>query len=51
MWTEKILGMEANNADYEKLKDFISGDANRRFIHDGDVGKWLWMGRTSDRTH
>ena len=29
--------MEAENADYEALKDFISGEANRRFIHDGDA--------------
>ena len=35
-WTEKILRMEEDNADYDKLKDYISGDANRRFIHDGD---------------
>lgn len=35
-WTEQILRMEEANADYDKLKDYISGSANRRFIHDGD---------------
>ena len=35
-WTEKILRIEEDNPDYDKLKDYISGGANRRFIHDGD---------------
>ena len=40
--------MEAENADYEKLKDFISGEANRRFIHDGDVENGFgWAGQVA----
>ncbi len=45
-WTEQILGMEAEGADYEALKDFISGEANRRFIHAGEVDKgYGWAGQ------
>ena len=47
-WTERILGMEANNANYEMMKDFISGDANRRFIHDGDSENGFgWAGQVA----
>ncbi|MER2090282.1 MAG: nitronate monooxygenase, partial [Sporosarcina sp.] len=47
-WTETILGMEAENADYEALKNFISGEANRRFIHDGDVDTGFgWAGQVA----
>ena len=47
-WTEKILGMEAQQANYEALKDFISGEANRRFIHDGDVDNGFgWAGQVT----
>ncbi len=45
-WTKKILGMEKDNADYDALKVFISGEANRRFIHDGDVDNGFgWAGQ------
>lgn len=48
IWTEKILGMEAQQANYEALKDFISGEANRRFIHDGDVDNGFgWAGQVT----
>jgi len=35
-WTEKILALEAQNATYEDLKDYISGTANKRWIHEGN---------------
>lgn len=48
IWTEKILGMEAQHANYEALKSFISGEANRRFIHDGDVENGFgWAGQVT----
>ena len=51
-WTETILGMEAENADYEALKDFISGEANQRFIHDGDVDNgYGWAGQVAGLIH
>ena len=47
-WTEQILGLEAKNANYEELKDFISGEANRRFIHEGDVNNGFgWAGQVT----
>ncbi|MHA6258564.1 NAD(P)H-dependent flavin oxidoreductase [Sporosarcina sp. CAU 1771] len=48
VWTEKILSLEAENAKYEQLKDFISGKANRRFIHDGDAENGFgWAGQVT----
>ena len=48
MWTEKILEMETQHANYEDLKSFISGEANRRFIHDGDVENGFgWAGQVT----
>lgn len=47
-WTGQILGLEAEHADYEALKDFISGKANRRFIHEGDVDNGFgWAGQVT----
>lgn len=47
-WTEKILGMEAENANYDKLKSYISGEANRRYIHDGDAQSGFgWAGQVA----
>lgn len=47
-WTEKILRMEAEHADYDKLKDYISGDSNRRFIHKGDEQTGFgWAGQVA----
>ncbi|WP_262172819.1 NAD(P)H-dependent flavin oxidoreductase [Saccharococcus sp. Marseille-Q5394] len=47
-WTENILRMEAENADYDKLKDYISGGANRRFIHNGDEQSGFgWAGQVA----
>ncbi|WP_203246091.1 NAD(P)H-dependent flavin oxidoreductase [Sporosarcina beigongshangi] len=48
VWTEKVIGLEAKQADYEALKDFISGAANRRFIHDGDIDNGFgWAGQVT----
>jgi NADH:quinone reductase (non-electrogenic) len=47
-WTEKIIDLEAQSADYEMLKDYISGKANQKFIHDGDVENgYGWAGQVS----
>ncbi len=47
-WTEKILRMEEDKADYDKMKDYISGIANRRFIHDGDEQHGFgWAGQVA----
>lgn len=34
-WTDKILKIEEEGGDYERLKDYISGTANKRYIHKG----------------
>jgi NADH:quinone reductase (non-electrogenic) len=45
-WTEKILQLEADNADYEQLKDYISGNANKKFIFDGNFEEgFAWAGQ------
>lgn len=44
--TEKILQLEANHADYEQLKDYISGKANKKFIYDGNIEEgFAWAGQ------
>ncbi|WP_066066355.1 NAD(P)H-dependent flavin oxidoreductase [Neobacillus soli] len=45
-WTEKILEIEKNQGDYEQLKDFISGRANKRYIYDGAAEEgFAWAGQ------
>lgn len=45
-WTEKILQLEAENAGYDQLKDYISGKANKRFIYDGNFDEgFAWAGQ------
>lgn len=47
-WTEKIIALEEENADYEALKDYISGEANQKFIHDGDIENgYGWAGQVT----
>ena len=47
-WTEMILKMESENVGYEGLKAFISGEANKKFIHEGvkDQG-YGWGGQVA----
>ncbi|WP_442599345.1 NAD(P)H-dependent flavin oxidoreductase [Neobacillus sp. D3-1R] len=45
-WTEKILKLEENHADYERLKEYISGKANKKFIYDGKLDEgFAWAGQ------
>lgn len=45
-WTEKILQLEAENAGYEQLKDYISGKSNKKFIYDGNFDEgFAWAGQ------
>lgn len=45
-WTEKILQLEANGADYDQLKYYISGKANKKFIYDGNFEEgFAWAGQ------
>lgn len=49
-WTEQILQIEKENKGYESLKDFISGEANKRFAHEGNVEQGFgWAGQGAAR--
>jgi NADH:quinone reductase (non-electrogenic) len=45
-WTNKILEIEKEYGNYEQLKNYISGQANKRYIYDGieDEG-FAWAGQ------
>ncbi len=34
-WTDQILSLEEKGADYDALKNYISGEANKKFIYEG----------------
>lgn len=47
-WTDKILEIEEQTPTYEALKDYISGEANRRYIHEGDgEAGYGWAGQVA----
>lgn len=49
-WTDQILKIEEKEQGYESLKDYISGEANKKFIHDGEVDKGFgWAGQGAAR--
>lgn len=51
-WTDQILEKEALEAGYESLKEYISGEANKRFIYEGKETKGFgWAGQGSARIH
>ncbi|WP_044893909.1 NAD(P)H-dependent flavin oxidoreductase [Bacillus alveayuensis] len=51
-WTEKILEIEEHGGTYEDLKEYISGEANRRFIYDGKTSEgFAWAGQVMGLIH
>ncbi|MCA1041029.1 nitronate monooxygenase family protein [Bacillus infantis] len=45
-WANRILEIERNNGSYEELKDYISGQANKRYIHNGSEDEgFAWAGQ------
>lgn len=45
-FTEKILQLEAEQVGYEGLKEYISGESNRRFIYEGKEEEgYGWAGQ------
>jgi NADH:quinone reductase (non-electrogenic) len=49
-WTEKILEIESKSGNYESLKDYISGIANKRFIYEGNRDNgFAWAGQIMGR--
>ncbi|RWZ60746.1 nitronate monooxygenase [Halobacillus fulvus] len=51
-WTDRILELESEQAGYEDLRSFISGDANKRYIYDGVPSEgFAWGGQVAGRIH
>ncbi|WP_226578364.1 NAD(P)H-dependent flavin oxidoreductase [Halobacillus litoralis] len=49
-WTERILELEKEQAGYEGLRSYISGEANKKFIYDGDQAYGFgWAGQVASR--
>ncbi|WP_017753570.1 NAD(P)H-dependent flavin oxidoreductase [Calidifontibacillus oryziterrae] len=49
-FTNKILQIEEQYGDYEHLKDYISGEANMRYIYDGNDSEGFgWAGQVMGR--
>lgn len=47
-WTDRILEIEKESPNYEALKDYISGTANKRYIYDGEQEKGFgWAGQVT----
>lgn len=45
-WANKILEIEEQNGGYEGLKEYISGTANKRYIHEGKIDEGFgWAGQ------
>ncbi|UNL85976.1 NAD(P)H-dependent flavin oxidoreductase [Priestia koreensis] len=45
-WTDRILALEAEKSTYEQLKEYISGEANKRYIYDGQQKEgFAWAGQ------
>jgi len=45
-WTDKILDIEEKDPNYEALKDYISGFANKQYIYDGKENEGFgWAGQ------
>lgn len=45
-YTQNILDLEAKGTDYEGLKSLISGEANKKYIHENDIHQgYGWAGQ------
>ncbi|MDE5413127.1 NAD(P)H-dependent flavin oxidoreductase [Alkalihalobacterium chitinilyticum] len=50
VWTEKILQVEEENPTYESLKNLISGEANKKYIYEGNESEGFgWAGQVMGR--
>ncbi|MEK4484970.1 nitronate monooxygenase family protein [Psychrobacillus sp. FSL H8-0484] len=46
-WTETILRIEKEKSTYDTLKDYVSGEANKQFIYEGNIDKGFgWAGQS-----
>lgn len=47
-WTDKILEIEHETPTYDSLKEYISGEANKRFIYEGENDRGFgWAGQVT----
>lgn len=47
-WTDKILEIEAETPTYEALKNYISGEANKKYIYEGQTEEGFgWAGQVT----
>lgn len=45
-WADKILNIEKADGGYEQLKDYISGNANKKYIYEGKENEgYAWAGQ------
>lgn len=51
-WTDKIVEIERETPDYEALKPYISGEANKRWIYEGSKEEGFgWAGQVAGLIH
>ncbi|WP_163101553.1 NAD(P)H-dependent flavin oxidoreductase [Peribacillus alkalitolerans] len=51
-WSSRILELEQKNVGYEGLKDYISGKANMKYIHEGNQDEGFgWAGQVMGLIH
>lgn len=47
-WTDKILEIEAATPNYEALRNYVSGEANKRYIYEGNLDEGFgWAGQVT----
>lgn len=51
-WTDEILEIEEKHGGYDSLKTYIGGEANKRYIHEGEEKEGFgWAGQGAARIH
>ncbi|PLR97437.1 NAD(P)H-dependent flavin oxidoreductase [Bacillus sp. T33-2] len=51
-WTETILEIEKQQGGYDVLKQYISGEANKKYIYEGDAERgFAWAGQVMGLIH
>ncbi|GGE66838.1 NAD(P)H-dependent flavin oxidoreductase [Priestia taiwanensis] len=48
-WTDEIIQIETREGTYEAVKDYISGEANKRYIYEGSDDGFAWAGQVMGR--
>ncbi|MCJ1907114.1 NAD(P)H-dependent flavin oxidoreductase [Planococcus ruber] len=47
-WTDRILEIEAEQPSYEAIKDYVSGEANKKYIYEGKQEEGFgWAGQVT----